>query len=126
MKQKNIEDIINNNPEHIVNQNYVILKSAMIGKKGIVFAENKKAPQPFATWKCNTEIDKNGQKEFNFYWGHYFCDKNAALKDFKNRISNEIEIQENEKPSVLQSLHSAKTNSISQPSKTKNHTMERE
>ena len=113
---------MNENEKQIVNQNYVVLESDMIGKNGVVFAENKNAPQPFVTWKCNVETDKNGQKEFNFYWGHYFSDRNVALKDFKNRVA---EMRENEKPSVSQSLQSAKTNQVSQPTKTKNHIVER-
>ncbi len=126
MKQHMDKNSIHNNTKPIVNQNYVILKSVMIGNEGIVFAENKKAPQPFVTWKCNVQKGKNGQKKFNFYWGHYFCDKKAALKDFQNRVSDERAMQKNEKMSVLQSLHSVKTNSISQLKETKNHAMERE
>jgi len=88
-----------NNKKQIVNQNYVVLKSAILENKDVVFAENKNAPQPFVTWRCHVETDKNGQKDFNFYWGHYFYDKSAALKDFKNRIE---ELKEHEKTSVLQ------------------------
>ena len=50
MKQHMDKNSIHNNTKPIVNQNYVILKSVMIGNEGIVFAENKKAPQPFVTW----------------------------------------------------------------------------
>ena len=111
-----------NNKKQIVNQNYVVLKSAILENKGVVFAENKNAPQPFVTWRCHVEIDKNGQKDFNFYWGHYFSDKSAALKDFKNRIE---ELKEHEKTSVLQSLYSAKINGKSISKSAKNQTMER-
>ena len=65
---------------------------------------------------------KTVKKNLTFIEDIIFPDRNAALKDFKNRVA---EMRENEKPSVLQSLQSAKTNQVSQPIKTKNHIVER-
>jgi len=50
--------------------------------RGFALGENPQAVSPFATWQFTEE---NGRRDY--YWGHYTADKNAATRDYENRIS---------------------------------------
>lgn len=39
----------------------------------------------FVTWECKENKNTN---EVSFFWGHYFSDKNAALSDYHQRLSD--------------------------------------
>lgn len=61
------------------NNNYRIICESECGDQAIVLAYNKKAPQPYATWKT-TKSRKRG-----YDMGHYFSDYPSAYKDFTSR-----------------------------------------
>ena len=74
----NMLDGIPNNEKPRVNQNYVILESVVGGNK------------------------RRGEE--NFYWGKYYCDPEAAEKNFHDRADVEREYLREYRPSLLQSL----------------------
>lgn len=79
------------------NQGYRIIDSAIVaGKWEYVLGENPHAPDPYATWERNLQNDAQSGGE-HFYWGHYFGDKDAAQKDFQQRIAD---MTAKEQPSV--------------------------
>lgn len=95
-----IDGIINNEPPR-VNQGYTILESVEVGSKEFVLAENLHAPQPFVTWVRNMDNDRERGEE-NFFWGHYFTEKEAAKKDLASRVGEEREYLAERRPSLLQ------------------------
>lgn len=101
----NMIDGIPNNESPRNNQGYVILESEVVGHMEYVFAENSKAPQPYVTWARNVTNDEQSGRE-NFFWGHYFCGKEAAKEDFYKRVGEEQERVsfKKERPSLIESL----------------------
>lgn len=99
----NMLDGIPNNEKPRVNQNYVILESEVVGHKEFVLAQNPNAPQPYVTWERNMQEDERRGEE-NFYWGKYYCDPEAAKKNFHDRADAEREYLREYRPSLLQSL----------------------
>ena len=99
----NMIDGTPNNEKPRVNQNYVILESEIVGHKEFVLAENPNAPQPYVTWERNMQEDERRGEE-NFYWGKYFCDPEAAEKNFHDRVDAEREYLREYRPSLLRSL----------------------
>ena len=93
--------------EHIAEvrhiQGYQVTDSRIVGDKEFVLAENPKAPQPFATWMRSIRNDGMSGEE-KFFWGHYFCDRKAAVSDFQQRVANEREVSGEKRPSVLKAL----------------------
>ena len=55
---------------------------AFENNRGFALGENPQAVSPFATWQFTEE---NGNRDY--YWGHYATDKNAATRDYENRVS---------------------------------------
>ena len=99
----NMLDGIPNNEKPRVNQNYVILESEIVGQKEFVLAQNPNAPQPYVTWERNMQEDERRGEE-NFYWGKYFCDPEAAEKNFHDRADGEREFLRDLRPSLLKNL----------------------
>lgn len=60
------------------------IKEAVLftNRRGIAWAENPNAPQPFVTWQFTEE---DGRRDY--YWGHYRDKKYLAENDFHTRIS---------------------------------------
>lgn len=73
-------------------QGYEVKGLVRIGGIGIVFAENPAEVRPYVTWRVN---------EFghfkDYYWGHYFSDRQDALKDFRARVKDETRSLEQRK-----------------------------
>lgn len=89
------------NDENIrINQGYKIIDSAVVGQREFVLGVSPNAPTPYATWVRNLPKDARTDGE-NFYWGHYFGDKDAAQKDFQRRIAD---MAAKEQPSVSEQL----------------------
>ena len=65
-----------------INAGYVITDSIKIGDTEVVLGEHSKAAAPYVTWLCKNEN--------NYFWGHYFTDKEAATKDFYDRVEAEV------------------------------------
>lgn len=62
---------------------YEIKRSVLFDNdRGFALAENPNAPQPFVTWQFTEE---NGKRDY--YWGHYTTNKDAAVRDYENRVS---------------------------------------
>lgn len=111
-----IDGIPNNEPPR-VNQGYTILESEIVGHMEYVLAENQKAPQPYATWARNMRNDEQSGGE-NFFWGHYFCDPEAARKDLYARADEQRDSIRESRPSLLGMLRQDKENaarSIQEP-----------
>lgn len=54
-------------------------------KHGVAFGSHKSENGfSFVTWECI----RVGDAPESFFWGHYFSDKNAALKDFHQRLAD--------------------------------------
>ncbi len=99
----NMIDGTPNNEKPRVNQNYVILESEIVGQKEFVLAQNPNAPQPYVTWERNMQEDERRGEE-NFYWGKYFCDPEAAERNFHDRADGEREFLRDLRPSLLKNL----------------------
>lgn len=65
-----------------LNAGYEIIKSFSVGNTEFVLGENIHDRARYVTWECT-----GGN---NYFWGHYFTDKEAATKDFYNRIEAEV------------------------------------
>ena len=65
-----------------VNQGYTIIQKQRAGNKEFALGHNSNAPNPYVTWKCSVN-------QSDYYWGHYFNDKDKALKDFNKRVREE-------------------------------------
>ena len=99
----NMIDGIPNNEKPRVNQNYVILENEIVGEKEFVLAKNPAAPLPYVTWERNMQEDERRGEE-NFYWGKYFCDPEAAERNFHDRADGEREFLRDLRPSLLKNL----------------------
>lgn len=97
-----IDGIPNNEPPR-VNQGYTVLENEIVGHMEYVLAENPNAPQPYATWARNIRNDEQRGEE-NFFWGHYFCDPEAAHKDFRARADEQRDFLRESRPSLLDML----------------------
>ena len=64
------------------NAGYEILKTVYVGNRRFVLGYNPKAPQTYVTWKCKANDN-------DYFFGHYFTDKNKAEKDFNRRVKEE-------------------------------------
>ena len=56
---------------------------AFTNDRGYALGHNPGAPSPFVTWTFYENAD--GSRDYN--WGHYFKDKDAALRDFAHRAA---------------------------------------
>ena len=65
-----------------INAGYEIIKSLPVGNTEFVLGENIHDGARYVTWECT------GGKDY--FWGHYFNDKEAATKDLYDRAEAEI------------------------------------
>ena len=65
---------------------YTIVQSLMIGNSEFVIGHHPTAPQPYVTWECS-----NGD---NYYWGHYFNERQQADRDLLERAKDELDRQD--------------------------------
>ena len=65
-----------------INAGYEIIKSFPVGNTEFVLGENIHDRARYVTWECAGDKD--------YYFGHYFNDKEAAIKDFYDRIEAEV------------------------------------
>ena len=85
--------------EQRVNAGYVITDSVHVGDAEFVLGEKEtKFGTMCVTWQCR---DSN-----NFFWGHYFGDRNAAQKDLQERVARQLEYQVPEKESAQEARRS--------------------
>lgn len=61
---------------------YEIIKSFPVGNTEFVLGENIHDRARYVTWECT-----GGN---NYFWGHYFTDKEAANKDLYDRVEAEV------------------------------------
>ena len=73
-----------------INAGYEILDRQRVGSTEVVLGHNPRAPEPYVTWKCRHGSD--------YHFGHYFADKNSAVKDFKTRRKKLCKKYKNEPP----------------------------
>ena len=82
-----------------INAGYRILKSSIYNgyttKQGeevvnrIVIGINSAGA--FVTWDCRLNIHANGERYYDYYFGHYFIDENDAYDDYYNRLAERHE-----------------------------------
>lgn len=72
------------------NAGYKITDMIHVGACEFVLGENENAPGRFVTWRCRDGDD--------YSLGHYFTDKDDAVKDLVKRASDEIKFREHMKP----------------------------
>lgn len=65
-----------------INAGYEIIKSFTVGNTEFVLGENIYDRARYVTWECSGEN--------NYYWGHYFTDKDAANRDLFERAEAEV------------------------------------
>jgi len=65
-----------------VNNGYVIKDSIHIGDIEYVLGENEGEPNLFVTWQYANKAD--------YYWGHYFNDRTAAVRDLLQRVQKAL------------------------------------
>lgn len=64
-----------------IHRGYAITSRTRVGEVEVSFGENPSAVQPFVTWRAN----EWGNFQ-DYYWGHYFTDRDAAMGDYTDRI----------------------------------------
>jgi hypothetical protein len=74
-------------PEQEVNAGYAITRRTTIGQIEIVLGERITAPDKYVTWRRTPAHEKSGKAEY--YWGHYFSTKDAAIADYNSRVAEE-------------------------------------
>ena len=68
-------------------EGYSIIESTVIGNAKFVVGENPQNPiAPYVTWQANMKNDPH-----SYFWGHYYGDKNTAMADYGDRISQEAQ-----------------------------------
>lgn len=65
-----------------INAGYEIIKSFPVGNTEFVLGESIHDRARYVTWECT-----GGN---NYFWGHYFTDKEAANKDLYDRVEAEV------------------------------------
>lgn len=65
------------------NASYEIINSITLRGYEIVLGRGLINPNCYVTWLCSNGND--------YYWGHYFQDEVAAIKDFGKRIMDEAD-----------------------------------
>lgn len=69
-------------PDKRYNAGYEIIQCKRVGNKEFLLGQNLKFPSQYVTWKNNVG-------ELSPYWGHYFSDKKAAVRDLNRRVRDE-------------------------------------
>ena len=66
------------------NAGYEIRESVLFDNgRGFARGENDGAPAPFVTWQF---AEENGHRDY--FWGHYYTEESAAVKDFAARSAD--------------------------------------
>lgn len=73
---------MSNQQKEVVGGYEIMEATTFSNGRGIAYAENPKAVQPFVTWMYT---EQNGKRDCE--WGHYFEDKNRAQRDYHTRIT---------------------------------------
>ena len=95
------------NPEAVsrereVNANYQMLAKVSVGPVQYALAEHPQTHM-LVTWERTPGNDAKG--EVNYYWGHYYDDKDSAIKDFCTRATDKFrELYGERKPSIRAQL----------------------
>lgn len=85
-----IDGIINNELPRTIG-GYAVTENHIVGNYEFAFGENEKAPSPYGSWQRNIKNDEERADGDNWFWGHYFSDKDKAVSDFKERIKDALE-----------------------------------
>lgn len=73
-----------------INAGYAIVSDIVVGEFEFVLGHNPKAPSPFVTWEYSPRS--------GYYWGHYFEDELAAVKDLIARAQTGLpELERNQR-----------------------------
>lgn len=72
-----------------INQGYQIIAKVRVGVKEFALAENSTAPSRYATWVRSPANDGDGAP--NYYWGHYFNNRDTAVQNFCDRAREQYE-----------------------------------
>jgi hypothetical protein len=75
----------NHQPE--VNAGYAIIKRETVDGIEIVLGESVSKSGMYVTWRRTPANERHGIPEY--YWGHYYKGKDAALNDFNSRVEEE-------------------------------------
>jgi hypothetical protein len=70
-----------------INAGYAIIKRETIGGIEIVLGKSVSDSGMYVTWRRTPANERHDVREY--YWGHYFKDKDAALNDFSRRVEEE-------------------------------------
>lgn len=62
---------------------YEITDCVQIGETEYVIGHNPIAAQPYAVWRCEDD---------DYYWGHYFSDRESAERDIARLINQAIRL----------------------------------
>ena len=70
---------------------YSIIARIRVGDAEFVVGESRKSPSRYGTWKRIPSHERGGQHDF--FWGHYYSDRQEALQDFTKRSREERKTQ---------------------------------
>ena len=70
-----------------VNAGYAIIQRAAVDGIEIVLGQSVKKPDMYVTWRRTPAHEQQSKPEY--YWGHYFNNREAAAIDFNNRVEDE-------------------------------------
>lgn len=79
------------------NAGYIITDTIHIGDTEFVLGEHPEAAAPYVTWECIG----NG----NYFWGHYFMGRKAAVKDLVKRAEKELDFQQQQEKQIKNRLN---------------------
>lgn len=73
---------MNDVPE--INEGYIIRERFVVGELGFVLGERDTDIARYVTWGFRADSPSD------YYWGHYFNNKEAAYGDYQSRIEDEV------------------------------------
>ena len=74
------------------NAGYIITDTIHIGDTEFVLGEHLEAAAPYVTWECNGND--------NYFWGHNFMDRKAAIRDLIERTEKELIFQQQQEKQI--------------------------
>ena len=72
-------------------EEYSIMARIRVGDAEFVVGESEKSPSRYGTWKRIPNHERGGQHDF--FWGHYYSERQEALQDFEERSREERKTQ---------------------------------
>ena len=81
--------------ESRTNAGFIITDSIHIGNSEFVIGIHTSAPRSYVTWQC-----RNGN---DYFWGHYFEDRQSAERDLLERAGQELEFETEKQASKAKS-----------------------